>query len=142
MSFTKENAHQFIQIAEKIKKGISPNIDEEMLIAVIMSHHPEFDPIWPLGDMSTVPQEINGQVVNPFVHTALHLVIEKQIEKNDPAEVNEAMNLFLKKGIERHEVLHQIGGIYANIYFSSFRKGEMFEEYSYLELLREMTKTD
>jgi hypothetical protein len=140
--FSKEYQHKFIQVAEKLKKGIPLQESEEGMIADIMSQHPEFIPIWELGDLSASPQEINGEIVNPFVHTALHLVMEKQIEFNNPTEVVEVIHTFLNKGIDRHEVIHQVGGIYAQIYFSSLRKGQMFEEFSYIEIVKEMTKTE
>ena len=139
-TFDKENQHKFIRIAEQLKKGLPPGEGEEAMIAYILSQHSEFEQVWELGEMSATPQEINGQIVNPFVHTALHLAMEKQIEKNDPTEVVEAVNKLLKKGMERHEVIHQLGGVYANIYFSNFRKGQMFEEFSYIETIKEMTR--
>ncbi|MBI1823511.1 MAG: DUF1841 family protein [Nitrospirae bacterium] len=138
--FSKEYQHKFIRVAEKLKKGTPVQESEEALIAEIMSQHPEFIPIWELGDLSASPQEINGEIVNPFVHTALHLVMEKQIEINKPEEVVEVVNTFLKNGIDRHKVIHQVGGIYAEIYFSSLRRGQMFEEFSYIEIIKEMAK--
>lgn len=140
--FSHENQHKFIQIAGKLKQGISLSNNEELLIAEIMSQHPEFIPIWDLGDLSAAPQEINGEVINPFVHTALHLAMEKQIDINDPAEVVETINRLINKGMERHEIIHQIGAIYASLYFSALRKGEMFEEYSYIEIVRQITKEE
>ena len=140
--FSNENQHKFVQIAGKLKKGDALSNSEELLIAEIMSQHPEFIPIWELGDLSAAPQEINGEVINPFVHTALHLAMEKQIDINDPAEVVEAINRLITKGKERHEIIHQIGGVYASLYFSALRKGEMFEEYTYIELVRQMTKEE
>lgn len=140
--FSHENQHKFIQIAGKLKQGTPLSSSEELLIAEIMSQHPEFIPIWELGDLSASPQEINGEVVNPFVHTALHLAMEKQIDINDPVEVIEAINRLIKNGMDRHEIIHQIGGVYANLYFSSLRKGEMFEEFSYIEIVRQITKDE
>jgi len=138
--FSHENQHKFIQIAGKLKQGTPLSSGEELLISEIMSQHPEFIPIWELGDLSAAPQEINGEVVNPFVHTALHLAMEKQIDINDPVEVVEVIDRLIKKGMDRHDIIHQIGGVYASLYFSSLRKGEMFEEFSYIELVRQMTK--
>ena len=141
-AFDKENQHKFIRIAKQLKNGIPPGEGEEGMIADILSQHPEFEQVWELGEMSATPQEINGQIVNPFVHTALHLAMEKQIEKNDPMEVVEAINNLLKGGKERHEIIHQIGEVYANIYFANFRRGQMFEEVSYIEIVREMTRDE
>jgi len=136
--FSKENQHKFIQIAGKLKNGIALQGNEEILIAEVMSQHPEFIPIWELGDLSASPQEINGEIVNPFVHTALHLAMEKQIEINNPTEVIDVINQLIRNGADRHEIIHQVGAVYAEIYFSSLRKGEMFEEYIYVESVRQL----
>ncbi|HXN06571.1 MAG TPA: DUF1841 family protein [Nitrospiria bacterium] len=137
-AFGKENQIKFVKVAEKIKGKIPLEGDDENLIATVMFQHPEFDPIWELGELSAAPHEINGDVVNPFVHTALHLSMEKQIGNNDPEEVIEVIQQMLKEGNDRHEVIHKIGGIYAAIYFNTFRKGQLFEDISYIELVRNL----
>ena len=138
--FSKENQHKFIQVAGKLKNGTPLQGSEEYLIAEIMSEHPEFIPIWELGDLSASPQEVNGEIVNPFVHTALHLAMERQISISDPLEVIEIFNQMIKKGKDRHDTIHQIGGVYASLYFSSLRNGQMFEEFSYVEIVKELAK--
>ena len=138
--FEKETQNRFIRVAGKMKKGIPLEGKEEILIGEIMEEHPEFTQIWELGDLSAAPHEINGQVVNPFVHTALHLSLELQVDKNEPEEVMEVFQKMMKKGTDRHEVIHQIGGIYASVYFTTFRRGQSFEETSYIELVRELVE--
>lgn len=137
-AFGKENQIKFVKVAEKIKSKIPLEGDDENLIATVMFQHPEFDPIWELGEMSAAPHEINGSVVNPFVHTALHISMEKQIGNNDPEEVIEVIRQMLNEGKDRHEVIHKIGSIYASIYFNTFRKGQLFEDISYIELVRNL----
>ena len=141
-AFSREYQHKFIQVAGKLKNGLPLAGGEEYLIAEIMSEHPEFIPIWDLGDLSASPQEVNGEIVNPFVHTALHLAMERQIQIGDPPEVIKIFHELVKKGKERHLTIHQIGGVYASLHFSSLRKGEMFEEFSYIEIVREMTREE
>jgi hypothetical protein len=47
-----------------------------------MDLHPELDAMWDLGELSATPQEVNGTVVNPFIHTALHVLIENSCWTN------------------------------------------------------------
>jgi hypothetical protein len=129
--FDKENQWRFTKIAEQKRNKIKLE-GEDALIAEVMNQHPEFDTIWPLGEFSAQPREIGGMVVNPFVHTALHVIIEQQIEKERPPAIAETFKKLLSQGKERHEASHQIATIYANHYFTTFRKGQPFDELSYV----------
>jgi hypothetical protein len=135
--FNNENKMRFTQIAEAREKGKSLE-GENALIARVMDNHPEFDLFWPLGDLAALPQEVGDSVVNPFVHTALHLVVEKQVESLSPQETAAALYHLEKSGCTRHEALHQILTIYAENYFYTFRRGEAFEETVYIEMLKEL----
>jgi hypothetical protein len=92
-----------------------------------------------MGEYAAQPQEVNGTVVNPYVHTALHVIIEKQIENLSPPETLNTLKSLETAGQSRHDALHRILSIYAEIYFYNFRKGLTFDELSYVELLRDLT---
>ncbi|MBI5197691.1 MAG: DUF1841 family protein [Nitrospirae bacterium] len=111
---------------------------EDDIIARMMDLHPEFDLFWPMGEYAAQPQEVNGTVVNPYVHTALHVIVEKQIENLAPPETFTALQSLQTTGQSRHDALHRILSIYAEIYFYNFRKGLTFDELSYVELLRDL----
>jgi len=135
--FNNENKLRFTQIAEARKEGKSLE-GENALIARVMDNHPEFDIFWPLGELAAHPQEVGDSVVNPFVHTALHLAVEKQAEALSPQETAAALYHLEKSGCTRHDALHQILAIYSEIYFYTFRRGEAFEETIYIEMLKEL----
>ena len=135
--FEKDDQWRFAKIAEHRAMKI-PLDGEDALIANIMDQHPEFDEIWPLGEFSSHPQEVNGTVVNPFVHTTLHVIVEKQIEMENPPEVKETLKSLLAQGMDHHEAIHRIVTVYADLYFRNFRKGAAFEESIYLEELKEL----
>ncbi len=134
--FSKHATAIYSSVWEKIKNKEELSGDAE-LIAETMIAHPEFDPFWAAGETAFQPQEINGFVVNPLVHTGLHVTIEKQLDSDDPVEVGEALKGLLKKGITRHEAIHQIAGVWGDLYFRSVRRGGPFEDWTYQqELLR------
>ena len=83
--FDQSDQWRFSRIAEKRKNGSLEG--EDARIAEIMEEHPELDQFWSLGELSASPQEVNGQMVNPFVHVTLHLVVQNQIEREYPQEV-------------------------------------------------------
>lgn len=132
--FSKEAIILYQTIYEKMKKGEQQSGDAGMIVET-MKAHPEFGPFWGMGEAAFQPQEIDGYMVNPLVHIGLHVTIEKQLLNDDPIEVGVAMKNLLAKGISRHEAVHQVAGIWGNLYFRSVRRGDPFEEWVYLQEL-------
>lgn len=137
MLFDRDNQWRFTSIAKKRRHAASLE-GEDALIAQAMDLHPELDPLWELGELSATPQEVQGTIVNPFIHTALHVLIEKQLADKSPPEIVEALASLLQRGVDRHEAVHAIASIYADLYFTTFRRGQHFEETTYIELLKQL----
>ncbi len=135
--FSKHATSIYSSVWERIKKGEELSGDAE-LIAETMIMHPEFDPFWTAGETAFQPQEINGFVVNPLVHTGLHVTIEKQLDMDDPVEVRMALQGLIKSGVTRHEAIHQIAGVWGDLYFRSVRRGGPFEDWTYTQALMVM----
>ncbi|MEK7286003.1 MAG: DUF1841 family protein [Nitrospirota bacterium] len=110
------------------------------LIAETMTAHPELNAFWSAGEIAFQPQEVNGYVVNPLVHVGLHVMIEKQLDADDPIEVGIALKSLLAKGESRHEAIHQIAAIWGDLYFRSVRRGGPFEEWTYLQGLTSLSE--
>lgn len=127
--FDQSDQWRFSRIAEKRKNG--PLEGEDARIAEIMEEHPELDQFWSLGELSASPQEVNGQIVNPFVHVTLHLVVQNQIEREYPQEVKKTFLRLVEQGENDHDAIHHIIGVYANLYFKALRKGQPFDESEY-----------
>jgi len=132
--FSKEAIRLYKTVFEKMKNGEAQEGDAGML-ADAMKAHPEFEPFWGMGEAAFQPQEINGYIVNPLIHVGLHVTIEKQLLNDDPVEVSVAINHLLSMGVSRHEAIHQVAGIWGNLYFRSVRRGEPMEEWIYLQEL-------
>jgi hypothetical protein len=137
MLFDRDNQWRFTSIAKKRRQAASLE-GEDALIAQAMDLHPELDSLWELGELSATPQEVQGTIVNPFIHTALHVLIEKQLADKSPPEIVEALASLLRRGVDRHEAVHAIASIYAELYFTTFRRGQHFEETTYIELLKQL----
>ncbi len=130
MQFDKETQIHILRVAgERAGGGDIAEVDQR--IAEVMNMHPEFDATWEMGDMAIYPQEIDGKVINPFVHTVWHVMVDKQIQDESPEFVAETYNRLMKEGLDSHEALHAIIGIYAEIYYSNFRKGDSFSNLDY-----------
>ncbi len=130
MQFDKETQTQILRVAgERVGGGDIAEVDQR--IAEVMNMHPEFDAAWEMGDMAIYPQEINGMVINPFVHTVWHVMVDKQIQDESPEFVAETYNRLMKEGLDSHEALHAIIGVYADLYYGNFRKGDGFSNLDY-----------
>ncbi len=135
MDFDKDTQTRILAAAKDRIEGKSPN-ENDRRIFEIMDMHPELDKIWKMGELAAYPQEADGMVVNPFVHTVLHLIVDNQIETDSPEYVSETFARLIDEGMEEHESLHAIIAIYADLYFSNFRKGGSFSYLDYESRLR------
>lgn len=133
--FSKQALSIYFNVWERMKREEDLSGDAEM-IADAMRAHPEFDSLWPQGEVVFHPQEIDGYVVNPLIHTGLHVAVEKQLFHQDPEEVEVVFKALLEKGVPRHEAIHRIAGLWGNLYFLSVRRGGPLEETVYIEELK------
>ena len=80
--------------------------DERRLL--IEGEHPEYHAV--LEDPG-FDGEIDG--VNPRLHIVIHEVVANQLWEDDPAEAWRAARRLHDAGVDRHDVLHQLGGVVA-----------------------------
>jgi len=130
----------YLQIWKQMKAGAELE-DDAALISDAMKAHPEFDPFWPEGEAALNPQEVEGFVVNPLIHTGLHVEIEKQLINQQTEGLPLALDALLKKGLKRHEAVHQVAGIWADLYFRAVRQGAPFDDWGYAEALKALVRT-
>ena len=130
VGFDKESQTRILKIAEMRAAG-KPLEGEDLRIGEVLDMHSEFDGLWQQGELACYPQEVDGKVVNPFVHVVLHVRVDRQIQNEEPYYVTVAFERLTSQGMDPHECLHAIIGEYADIYFATFRKGDSFDNLSY-----------
>ncbi|MDP7556833.1 MAG: DUF1841 family protein [Nitrospinaceae bacterium] len=130
MDFDKESQQRILRVAADKNEG-RPTEELDERIVRVLELHPEFDTIWEEGDMASIPREINGMIVNPFVHTVLHVIIDRQLQVGDPEYVAAAHTRLTEQGMDSHEALHAIIAIYANLHFAGTRKSTQFDSLDY-----------
>ncbi|MEC7640705.1 MAG: DUF1841 family protein [Nitrospinota bacterium] len=138
LTFDKESQTRILRVAGERSEGKAVN-DEDQPIVKIMDLHSEFDDLWLQGELASYPQEINGSVVNPFVHTVLHCIIDWQITNEDPIYVTETKERLIGQGMDEHECLHTIIKEYAEVYFKNFRNGRGFDHLDYQSRLNQLS---
>ncbi len=130
MDFDKESQQRILRVAADKNEG-RPTEELDERIARVLDLHPEFDTIWEEGDMASIPREINGMIVNPFVHTVLHVIIDRQLQVGDQDYIAAANSRLTEQGMDSHEALHAIIAIYANLHFAGTRKSTQFDSLDY-----------
>ncbi|MDP6477494.1 MAG: DUF1841 family protein [Nitrospinaceae bacterium] len=130
MDFDKESQQRILRVAADKNEG-RPTEELDERIASVLELHPEFDSIWEEGDLASIPREVNGMIVNPFVHTVLHVIVDRQLQVGNPEYVAIAYKRLTDQGMDAHEALHAIITIYANLHFDSTRKSTQFDSLDY-----------
>ena len=130
MDFDKESQQRILRVAADKNEG-RPAEEIDGRIAKVLELHPEFDPIWEEGEMASMPRKVNGMIVNPFVHTVLHVTIDRQLQLGDPEYVAVAYERLVGQGMDSHEALHVIMAIYADLHFAKTRRDMQFDALAY-----------
>lgn len=113
---------------------------EEAVFGRIMQEHPEFHATFNLGEPAFGIDFASRNEVNPFLHISLHAVVEQQIADRNPAEVEQAYQAILEWGDSRHESIHRISGILAEVLFEAIQKKSPIDDAGYLRRVRELIK--
>jgi Domain of unknown function (DUF1841) len=76
--------------------------DEDGRLELALAEHPDYQDVMD-------EEEVDG--VNPQLHLAMHSIVGSQLWGGDPPEVWPAAKRLLDAGMDRHEVMHQIGAL-------------------------------
>jgi hypothetical protein len=93
------------RIGEEDYPRLNPGDPDERRL-LIEGEHPEYHAA--LADPA-FDGEIDG--VNPRLHIAIHEVVANQLWEDDPAEAWRAAKRLHDDGVDRHDILHQLGGV-------------------------------
>jgi hypothetical protein len=119
------------------RRGIAkePLEGEDALFFEIMQQHPEYSHCWEhaaeLGDREVL---IHG--VNPFLHIAIHSVVENQIAQRNPPETDQALFRLTRSGLDRHDALHHILQVLTPLMWDVMQKKVPFDNETYRRRLR------
>jgi hypothetical protein len=134
---TAQNRARFFEIWEKVKSHL-PLEGEEALFAEIMLEHREHHPLFNLGEPAMQIDFAGRRETNPFLHTSLHAVIEQQLKAGLPPETEQALLSLLARGESRHDAIHRIGAILAQVIHDAVTRNKPIDEGHYISKLREL----
>ncbi|MBL1352161.1 MAG: DUF1841 family protein [Zetaproteobacteria bacterium] len=114
----------------------------EVRIARVIRMHPEYHPYF--EDMEDF-LERDFQMddgMNPYLHLSLHLALEEQAATKQPPEMAQALiQMVSVKKMNRHDALHKILEVLAEVIHQSQRLGQEPNHQAYASQLKELTRT-
>lgn len=109
---------------------------ESERLATIMLEHDEYHNQFEIADHLHDHEYDVDQEGNPFLHIAIHAVVENQLEAREPIEVYQFYKAMRKHVVPRHEIVHMIGAILAPLTFDVKQEGQPFDLGRYVRILK------
>jgi hypothetical protein len=73
------------------------------------------------------------------VHAIFHGVIETQIAQNDPPIVGPTLNRLMDEGLDRHDAIHAVASVLAELINEAVRRSEPFSNSTYCAAVERLT---
>ena len=109
---------------------------EARRFATVMLEHEEYHHEFETADRLQDHEYDVDRESNPFLHIAIHAVVENQLEARDPIEVYQFYNAMRKHAVPRHDIVHMIGAILAPLIFDVKQEGQPFNLGRYARILK------
>ena len=128
---------QMSELWEKAKQRDLQGLDDEKqrLVKIMVDHEDELFKQFEHADLTYDP-ELNPEAdYDPFLHISIHLLVETQLDQNDPLEAVEFFNAVRRQKYSRHEAVHLIGQILGYFVFEVLENQKPFDLETYRKLL-------
>jgi hypothetical protein len=113
---------------------------EDANLARALQEHPEYHDVWEQAATNPTEEEVVRDGVNPFLHIAIHTVVENQIAARDPPQVAETLETLMQAGYDRHDATHAIASALAEEIYEIMRYERPFSARKYLRALRKLVR--
>jgi len=137
-AFQQANRGHFHHIWRRAQSGQLDGLSEEerRLAEIMLAHSDEYFNQFEFADV-LADREFNPESeVNPFMHVALHALLEKQVKDHEPVEALQFYNAMLRNKCTPHEAIHLLMGILLRFLFPIFKKRSSFDLDGYRKLLK------
>lgn len=102
----------------------------------IMMEHEQYHNQFEIADLiHNHPYDTDSEV-NPFLHIALHGIIEAQLESKEPIEVFQFYNAMKTNKVSKHDTIHLIAMIFSPLLLDTMKREVSFDDKKYRSLLR------
>lgn len=144
--FRQANREHLYSIWRKAQDGKLDGLDEEErhLAEIMLEHSDEYFNQFEFADVLADHEFDPKSEVYPFMHVALHALVENQLKDHEPIETLQFYNAMLKNKCSAHEAIHLLMAILIKFLFPILKKRGRFDLNGYRKLLRiyKMRKPD
>lgn len=113
--------------------------DEEAAMVQAMMEHTEYHDVWDRLD-EFGNREIVVEGANPLLHVVMHGVVENQIRNGTPPEVAQVLNACVRRGMDRHELVHEIAALIATQLWEMMTFERPFDQDRYVRQLKALAR--
>lgn len=111
--------------------------DEKQLLAEIMvEHEDEFHNQFEFADLTYDHEYDPDTEFNPFLHIAIHSIVETQLAQKEPIETLQFYNAIRKKKYSHHDAIHFVGQIVSCMIFDMLKNKKPYNSELYRKLLK------
>lgn len=107
----------------------------EVQIATVLEQHPYYHVLFQNDKCLEQDYLAIKGAENPFLHMSLHLALHDQLVTNRPMGVTDIYQKLIMRGLEPHDVQHQMIAILADIMWNSLKYKHEGNEAEYLQRL-------
>ena len=135
---------QMSEIWEKAKQRDLQGLDDEKqrLVKIMVDNEDELLNQFEHADLSYDPELSPEADYDPFLHISIHLLVETQLDQNDPLEAVEFFNAMCRQKYSRHDAVHLIGQILGYFVFEVLENQKPFDLEAYRKLLMKYKSRD
>ncbi len=137
-AFRRGNRQYLYGIWRKAQSGQLNDLTEEekRLAEIMLAHSDAYFNQFEFADV-LADREFDPDEVNPFMHVALHALLEKQIKDHEPIEAFQFYNAMLRNRCSTHEAIHLLMAILIRFIFPILsKKRSRFDHDGYRKLLK------
>jgi hypothetical protein len=137
-AFRRGNRQYLYGIWRKAQSGQLNDLTEEekRLAEIMLAHSDAYFNQFEFADV-LADHEFDPDEVNPFMHVALHALLEKQINDHEPIEALQFYNAMLRNRCSTHEAIHLLMAILIRFIFPILsKKRSRFDRDGYRKLLK------
>lgn len=138
---SREQMHGIWQIAKSGKLD-DLNDEEKQLAEIMLEHQDEYYNDFEFADVTHERKYDPDSETNPFLHITFHSIVENQLKNREPIETYQFYNAMLRKGMQRHDVIHLIGRIVSGFLFMMMKHNIEFDVNAYKSILKECKKSN
>ena len=132
------------ELWEKAKQRDLQGLDDgkQRLVKIMVDHENELINQFEHTDLTYDPELNQEAGYDPYLHISIHLLVETQLDQNDPLEVVEFFNAMRRHKYSRHEAVHLIGQILGYFFFEVLENQKPFDLETYRKLLTKYKSRD